>query len=213
MRNTAITIFILTAFTIVNIGCAKLGVLGQPTEQQGEDTEGEVAAESVAEKTLPEKEKTLPEKADSSASMRHIENAVKRLETRNREGKLSLDELRKQARRRLHGVMITGCELAHLKALIVANRTPFVILKPSEGKEHLRAVAAYQDADKKIKLLNPLQKGTEEMEYSAFEQAWQAASTPTSALILSVQAISADTVKNMLITYFTEDKLANLNIK
>ncbi len=205
MRNTTITIFILTAFTILSIGCAKLGLLGQPVEQQG--VEGEVATESAAEETLPDK-------ADSSAAIRQIEDVVKRLGFRDKEGKLSLDELRKQARKqRLYGIMITGCELAHLKALMVAKRTPFVILKPAEGKERLRVVAAYQDADKKIKLLNPLQKGTEEMEYSAFGQAWKAASTPPKTLLLSARPIRADAVKKMMVTYFAEDKLANLDIK
>lgn len=207
MKNIIMTIFVLTAFTILNIGCAQLSFLGQTAEQPEEGGDEKPTTEAVMETALPDK-------ADSSAAIRQIETAVRKLTARDREGKLSLDELRRQAiAQRLNGIKITGCELAHLKALIAANRTPFVIIKPPEGNERVRAVVAYQDAEKKIKLLNPFQKGVEEMEYSAFEPAWKAAAKTPCTLLLSARSLRADTVKKMLTTYFAEDKLANLSIK
>jgi hypothetical protein len=202
------TILCLIAIVaIVSLGCSVSKVLqsSPPSTQPKAET---TAAPSTAAKEAAGK---LPAEADSSAAFLQIENAMHRLAPSGQSGEFSLAQLRKESvKQKLQGVLITNCELEHLKALIASKKAPIVIIQTAGGAMEFRAVTVYKDKSEQVMLTNPFQKETALMNYSEFDAAWKGAGTPQSALILSARSVNATQIKQMLAGYLPEEKLANL---
>jgi len=192
--------------TIVSFGCSVTKVLesSPPSiESEAETTEApSTAAEEAAQ---------LPTEADSSTVFQQIENAMRRLAPSDQSGEFSLLQLKKESvKQRLQGVLITNCELEHLKALVASKKNPIVIIKTAEGVQKFMAVTGYKDEGEQMTLTNPFRKETAEMKYPEFEAAWKEAGTPQSTLLLSARSLKAAQIKQTLAEYLPEEKLANL---
>ena len=193
--------------TIVSFGCSVTKVLESSPpliQPEAETTEApSTAAEEAAQK--------LPSEANSSAAFQQIENAMRRLAPSDQSGGFSLLQLKKESvKQRLQGVLITNCELEHLKALVASKKNPIVIIKTAEGVQKFVAVTGYKDEGELMTLTNPFRKETAEMKYPEFEAAWKEAGTPQSALLLSARSLKATQIKQTLAEYLPEEKLANL---
>jgi hypothetical protein len=134
-----------------------------------------------------------------------------RLAPSGQSGEFSLAELKKESvKQRLQGVLITNCELEHLKALVASKKAPIVIINTVEGVQKFFAITSYKDEGEQMILTNPFRQEIDRMTYSEFETAWKAAGTPQSALLLSARSLNATQIKQMLAEYLPEEKLANL---
>lgn len=205
------TILCLIAIvTIVSFGCSASKVLKSSppsTQPKAETTE----APSTA---APKAAGKLPTEADSSMAFQQIENAMHRLAPSELSGEISLANLKKESvKQKLQGVLITNCELEHLKALVASKKAPIVIINTAEGVQKFLAVTSYKDEGEQMILTNPFRQETDRMTYSEFEAAWKAAGTPQSALILSARSVNATQIKQLLAEYLPEEKLANLTFK
>ncbi|MFQ6042811.1 MAG: hypothetical protein ACE5PV_18290 [Candidatus Poribacteria bacterium] len=201
-------IFCLIAIAaVVSSGCSVSKVLESsppPIQPEAKTTE---APSTAAEEEVSK----LPPEANSISAFQQIGNAMRRLAPSDQSGEFSLVQLRKESvKQRLQGVLITNCELDHLKALVAAKKAPIVIVKPAEGVQKFLAITGYKDEGKRMTLTNPFRKETVEMKYSEFEAAWKEAGTPQSALILSARSVKAAQVKRTLAEYLPEEKLTNL---
>ncbi|MBM3235725.1 hypothetical protein FJZ31_05455 [Candidatus Poribacteria bacterium] len=200
---------------IVSLGCSVSKVLesSPPSTQPKAETTTPPKAETTEAPSTAAKEAAvkLPPEADSSSAFLQIENAMHRLAPSDQSGELSLVQLKKESvKQKLQGVLITNCELEHLKALVAAKKAPIVIIQTTGGSKEFRAVTVYKDKSEQVILTNPFQKETALMNYSEFDAAWKGAGTPQSALILSARSINATQLKQLLAEYLPAEKLANL---
>ena len=198
---------LIAIVTIAGSGCSVLKVLesSPPAIESESDTTG---APSTAPKEEAQK---LPPEADSIAAFQQIENSMRRLAPSDQSGEFSLVQLKRESvKQRLNGILITNCELEHLKALVASKKAPIVIIKSAEGVQKFLAVTGYKDESEQMNLTNPFRKEIAEMKYSEFEAAWKETGTPQSALILSARSVKATQIKQMLAEYLPEEKLANL---
>ena len=178
---------------IVSLGCSASKVLqsSQPsTQPKAETTEASPTAAAKEEVTK------LPPEADSSPAFLQIENAMHRLTPSGQSGEFSLAQLKKESvKQKLQGVLITNCELEHLKALVASKKAPIVIIQTAGGTMEFRAITSYNDKNEQVILTNPFQKESALMNYSEFDTAWKGAGTPQSALILSARSVNATQIK------------------
>ena len=170
---------------------------------------------------MAEAAQKLPSEADSSAAHQRLEYAWHVLACSIREGRtdeISLKALKKKApNAKLQAMLITNCEIDHLRAFIALKKSPIVIVKhQGAGVFVFMAVTAYEDESKQITLRNFLwvTKGRGnvvfKMEYSQFEALWKESVVPHRALILSPRSARATQIKQRLSEYLPKEKLANL---
>jgi hypothetical protein len=189
---------------IVTSGCAvlkRLELSSPSIQSEGSITE----APSTATKEAAQK---LPPEADSSAAHQQLEFAVHVLACKNnresRTGKISLEAFNKaSAKARLHSILITNCELDHLKALIALKEAPIIIVKNEQaGQFVFVAVTAYNNEDKQVTLRNFYRRNIiVRMKYSRFEAHWKKTGTPQKALILSPRSVKVAQIKRALAVY------------
>jgi len=199
--------------TIVSSGCSVLKTLEPSLPSIQSEVETTVAPSTVTKEAAQK----LPPEADSSAAHQQLEFAVHVLACKNnrenRTGKISLEAFNKaSAKARLHSILITNCELDHLKALIALKKAPIIIVKNEQaGRFVFVAVTAYNNEDKQITLRNFYRRNIiVRMKYSRFEAHWEKTGTPQKALILSPRSVKAAHIKRALSVYLPKEKLANL---
>ncbi len=187
---------------LFSVGCSQLKVLESPQPSEESVAQGTTTATEQATKQLPTE-------AGSTAAFQQIEPSIRKLAPTT-----NLTDLKKDAlRQKLTGVLITHCELEHVKALVAIKRAPIVVVKSSEGNLRLWVVTGYNDEGEQITLTNPLRKETTQMKYAEFEPAWKDAETPQRVLLLSARSIKSKQVRTDLAKYLPEAKLANLTFQ
>ena len=152
---------------------------------------------------------------DSRIVLSQIEYSMQNLDSfKWSAGPVSPARLQRAAKKaRLDGILITNCELEHLKVLIAMNRPPVVILRSAVGGPHFWAVMGYDDELEQFLLVNPLQNSAIRMMYDEFELAWDAASNRRSCLIISAHAITPEQLRINLSRYLPEEMLIDLKIR
>lgn len=152
---------------------------------------------------------------DSRRALSQIEYSMRNLDTfKLTAGPVSAARLQRAARKaRLDGILITNCELEHLKALIAMNRPPVVILRSVVGGPHFWTVMGYDDELEQFLLVNPLQNSANRMMYDEFELAWNAASNRRNCVIISASATTPEQLRVNLSRYLPEEMLMDLKIR
>ncbi|MBM3235724.1 hypothetical protein FJZ31_05450 [Candidatus Poribacteria bacterium] len=152
---------------------------------------------------------------DSRSALSQIEYAMQNLDSFKRTaGPVSPARLQRAARKaRLDGILITDCEVEHLKVLVAMNRAPVVILRSIVGGPHFWAVIGYDDELEQFLLVNPLQNSAIRMMYEDFELAWNAASNRRSCLLISAHATTPEQLRINLSRYLPEEMLMDLKIR
>jgi hypothetical protein len=152
---------------------------------------------------------------DSLSALRQIEYSMQNLDSFKRTaGPVSPARLQRAAKKaRLDGILITDCELEHLKVLIAMNRPPVVMLRSIVGGPHFWAVIGYDDEFEQFLLVNPLQNSAIRMIYDDFELSWNAASNRRSCLLISARATTPEQLRTNLSRYLPEEMLVDLKIR
>ena len=152
---------------------------------------------------------------DSRRALRQIEYSMMNLDTFKRTaGPVSPARLQRAAKKaRLDGILITNCDLEHLKVLVTLNRPPVVILRSIVGGPHFWAVIGYDDEFEQFLLVNPLQNSANRMMYDEFELAWNAASNRRNCVIISAHAITPEQLRINLGRYLPGEMLIDLKIR
>jgi len=202
---------------VASFGCAALLFPSAPqlvTEEQLEAQE-EFAPEvsPLPKLPLPSHYNLPPE--ESRRALSQIEFAMRNLDSfRLTAGPVSPARLQRAARKaRLDGILLTNCELEHLKALVAMNRPPVVILRSAVGGPHFWAVMGYDDDLEQFLLANPLQNSAIRMMYDEFEMSWNATSDRRNCLIISATAITPEHLRLNLGRYLPEEMLTDLKIR
>ncbi|MFQ6042812.1 MAG: hypothetical protein ACE5PV_18295 [Candidatus Poribacteria bacterium] len=198
------------------IGCVTMLLPSPPqlvTQEQLAVQENVSAEPSQPKLQLPIHYNLPPE--DSRRALSQIEYSMRNLDTfKLTAGPVSAARLQRAARKaRLDGILITNCELEHIKALIAMNRPPVVILRSVVGGPHFWTVMGYDDELEQFLLVNPLQNSATRMMYDEFEIAWNAASNRLSCLIISASAITPEQLRINLGRYLPEEMLMDLKIR
>jgi len=201
--------------TIVSSGCSVLKMLEPSLSSIQPESETTVAPSTATKKAAQE----LPPEADSSAAYQQTEFAWHSLvgilrgiykPKERRSGKVSLEALKKKsAKAKLHSMLITNCELDHLKVFVASKIAPIVIIS-NDKQSAFVAVTAYKDEDEQITYTFLTDKKPIKMKYSKFEAHWKKTGTPQKALILSPRSVEVAQIKRALAVYLPKEKLANL---
>jgi hypothetical protein len=209
---------LIATVTIASSSCSVLKTLESSSPSiQSEGKTTEAPSAQMAEAT-----QKLPSEADSGATHKRLEYSWHTLACNIRENptdEISLKALKKQAASaKLQAMLISNCEIDHLRAFIALNKSPIVIVKhEGAGVFTFMSVTGYEDESKQITLRNFLwvTKGRGnvifKMEYSKFEALWKESVVPHRALILSPRSAKAtQQIEQRLSEYLPKEKLANL---
>ncbi|MBC8236304.1 hypothetical protein H8E77_42695 [bacterium] len=214
MRMIIASVFFMM---FVGVGCVEMLLPSPPqlvTEEQLETQEEFIPEEpSLPKLQLPSHYNLPPE--DSRRALSQIEFSMRNLDSFSwTAGPVSPARLQRAAKKaRLDGILLTNCELEHLKALLAMNRPPVVILRSIVGGPHFWAVMGYDDEFEQFLLVNPLQNSAIRMMYDEFEMSWNAASDLQNCLIISASAITPEHLRLNLSRYLPEEMLMGLKIR
>ena len=201
---------------VIGIGCIPALFPSPPqlvTQEQLASREDFMPEPSQPKSEIPIHYNLPPE--DSRRALRQIEYSMRNLDSFQRTaGPISPARLQRAAKKaRLDGILITDCELEHLKVLVAMNRPPVVILRSVVGGPHFWAIIGYDDDFEQFLLVNPLQNSANRMMYDDFELAWNAASNRRSCVIISARAITPEQLRINLSRYLPEEMLMDLKIR
>lgn len=108
-------------------------------------------------------------------------------------------------------VLVSKCDLEVLKALIVSDWVPVVVIRSPVGPKHTRAVAGYDDMAGNIFIVDPMNFAKAKLSYSEFIKQWD--DPRKSCVLIYSHSGTIDGIKNALAKYLPPEKAKSVIIR
>ena len=115
------------------------------------------------------------------------------------------------SRSRYSIVLVSKSDLEVIKAFVVSDLAPIVIVRSPVGPKHIRAVTGYDDSGERIVLIDPLNYAEMRFSYSEFLKMWD--DPQDACLLVYPRHVIEEEVRGILTKYLSEEKAESVTIR